>query len=95
MTDETRKPNEANERRGEASELSAVLSCAWTLTKDKLPPKGCAVLVDGKDWPTYMVAVYEPKDKEFPWAVYAGYDAERFSIDAFDCWMDLPQMRAR
>lgn len=96
MTTETQEQPEATERRGEASDsLSDLLSCDWTLTKEKLPAKGCAVLVDGEEWPTYMVAVFDPKDKEYPWAVYAGFEAERFSIDAFDCWKELPQALAR
>ena len=64
----------------------------WTKCADELPTKYSCVLVDGDDYPTYMVAIYDPgglDGKNFPWAVYYGYDCERFSLDAFHSWSKL------
>lgn len=89
MSDETESGTAAAGRG-----ISALLPC-WVRCQERLPPKGCAVLVDGMEWPTFMVARYVPTDPEFPWVVNSGFEEERFSPDAFDVWQDLPTGPAR
>ena len=67
----------------------------WNTVAEKLPPKGCAVLVDGDEWHTYMVAIYIPSDTAYPWKVYSGHEADRYALDAFEAWTDLPVRPAR